>query len=306
MLTICFPNVIEEILYKCEDVIHIGVNNMNGTNKTNAMFVVIAAVVLLAGTAIPVVYAGDSDSTEVIVTVEGDDPMVTIEEYEESISHDGTQVVEVRIETASEDNAIDGLTVELEYSGSDEGDATTSAAESEYDPENWEDGVYEDTFEFSDDFWRYANDVDADTHWEITASADVAEDYIDEDATDTAQYNVEQYLSIDSAVEEVDAEGQPGETLSTGDFEGTENGITIISNANWDLVAGDLMLTDDEDNELSDTEAGYDGDFSDIDSYAPVNGESYDIEIEVHIPYGQAAGEYSGDLEHNLGNAEVE
>jgi len=275
------------------------------------MFLVaLAVLVLVAGTAMPVIgetQGEDSDDVSVDITVEGEDPEISIESYKDSINYNEDQVIEIRVETSSEDDAVDDVEVEIEYTDDGApGDATVGPiTQSEYDPDAWDEGVYTDTFTFSDDLWRYA-----DRGWTIEASV------IPEDGFNVnryyASYSVNEFVAIES-LEGGQATGNPGETLSGDDFrisdeDSSQPEITVISNSEYTISCTDgfTVVHSDDDSLNIDGSATYDD-----PSLTPSSSETFSIIYEVEIPYGQEAGTYSTDYDggslatHVLSNSET-
>lgn len=255
------------------------------------MFVLIAALVLVAGTAIPAVQA-ENDTTDITVTVEDEDPEITItSDHDDSIVYDGSQEVTFEIETGSEDEVVDTVHIYLDY---DDEDGDVGEAEDEYESDeiyesdNWDgSGTYTDTYTFD-------SEIDFARAGEWTITAIVNEDEDDEDE-DTEDFTVDTYQNIVS-VPDLSDNGKPGEDISdSGDVE-------ITSNDDWtlDLDTTDVTVTHENNGESFDVDVEY-GDGPGTITGDPLdNSVAGQVELGGSIPYGQSAGTYEGDVGHTL------
>ncbi len=269
-------------------------------NKTNAVFVSIAALLLVLSAAMPVVLAGDSETTDVTVEVNGVDPTITITDHTSSIPYDGTQTVDIKIETPSQDQAVKDVHIELEHTEyTDIGDAEDYLDTYQYDSSLWSEGVYKDTIKVSGNFMRYGG-------WEITATAEAEYGYNNDDAT--ASFDVESHVVITDA-DNGYGEAKPGENV--GDWQVSENDtsqpqISIECNGNWELSFEDFTLEGPGDDISGDNTGGTYNKTTGTPTGA--DGETYDIQYEVYVPYGQEDGTYSTDSDpasHTLTNTDA-
>jgi len=294
-------------------------------NKTNVFLVALAALVLVAGTALPVVHASDGDGdttdTDVFVDVQQVDPEIEITSYTEDIDYYQDVEIEVEVTAPAEDDATDTFDIEFDYTGgetvgeTDDGDAEIGIDSTELD---WEDGIGTYTETFSPDTgegsvgWRYG---------EFTATATVHSEYDDTyEDDDTEVTNVLEHTVIESA-DDGYAEINPGESVEGDDFysdgfgDGETPGIQITSNAIWTLEFDDDYRLEHEEGDAldgGDTDGGYDGATEDLTEMDPTDGGNWDITYYVNVPYGHDAGEYSTTIgggttpTHTLSNAEGE
>ncbi len=247
------------------------------------------------------------DTTDVVVTVDYDEPSIDICNVEHFVADckDDIVIEDVLVESLHHEP----VTVVLEiwsddYEEGQQGDAVRYMEsdeivvdEGDYDEEGeyW----FDYTFELDGEpFW-----VEGD--WTLKGTVTGCEDFGDEEGFDEhekeGKFEVEKCCVLD-ATGELDGEGKPGEWVNmTGDIK------ELCANYAWELSAEDFDL--DLDNENAETLTGEvtywcddEGEWIESLTGYPMCDENdpFEFKVSVYIPVGTPPGTFSGTATHTL------